>query len=197
MAKVDFARVLVFLVHGEVDDPAEVERALFNQVQLAANLVPHSAGKGLGTQRLVTGKEGSITVLKAQLLANRLCPFWPDVLGQRATARALFPEDVAQTRLALFLGPGIHAVTERALSAARGRASDDAEAILGDQFGENLKARAVEVLGHVCDLKRVAQVRLIAAVFLDRIKEGDTREGISGHLAALAELGENAMQHGF
>ena len=63
-----------------------------------------------------------------------------------------------------------------------------------DLAGEDLEAGAGEMRRHVGHLDRVAQVRLVGAVFLQRLDIGNAREGLGDRLA-LGELLEEVAQH--
>ncbi len=105
--------------------------------------------------------------------ADRVGALLADVLGKRAGAceLAVFlpPEDVAEARLAWLLRPGVHAVAEGAASRRSWPGSprlrpSGSSAIMP---AKTLKPEPREVLGHGLHLDRVAQVRLVGAVFAD------------------------------
>ena len=202
--ELDFPGFLVFLEHGEVDDPDELEGAFFDQAQLAAGFVAGLPGELQRRQTLVTGEEAGVTRLQPQLLADGFGTLFADVLGQRAGALnaavvGLAPENVAQPGLALLLRPAVHAVTERAGAAALAGHSDDAEILLRDQLGENLEARAVEMRSDIVEDNRVAQVGLIRAIAGHGVVKGDVRERHRGHgmraARGVVELGEQTVKH--
>ncbi len=58
----------------------------------------------------------------------------------------------------------------------------------------NVDARVVELLGHVDDLDRVAQIRLVGAVFQHRVRVRDPRK-FRRHGLAGGEFLEHAAQH--
>ena len=166
MGKVNLA-LFGLLIHREIDDPRETEAVGFRQAQFAANLVAGLACERLEGIRLAAQKEGRIAKAKAQLQADRFGAFWPDVLCQGAGgfhARpilGLTPEDIAHAGQTLFLGKGVHPVTELA-AAALGRGNGaHFGALLFQQFGEDGKARTSEMLCHDLHLDRVAQIGLV------------------------------------
>ena len=131
---------------------------------------------------------------RPKLIGDLLGALRPDVLGERARAAllALAPEDVAEPRLALVLRPGVHAVAEGAVAALRrGIAQTSSLRILVEHAGENLEARAAERLADVLHLDRIAQVRLVGAVFPHRLGIGDQRE-FRRHRLAAGKLLEHA-----
>jgi hypothetical protein len=103
------------------------------------------------------------------------------------------PEDIAQARLALALGPGVHAVAEGARAA--GRRGDGPHRVLrigAEDLGEQAEAAVAEVFGHVLHLDRVAQVRLVAAVPGHRLGVGQALEALV--LQRVAEIvGEDVL----
>src|SRR5690606_23936959 len=139
-------------------------------------------------------EEAGVAHFQAELIADSARSFRTDVLGDRAGTAflALAPEDVTKARLALALRPGVHAVAEGAAAAAGSGHRPDADLrVFLDHAGEDLEARATEVLGHILHLDRVAQVRLVGAVLADRLLVRDAREHGRDRLA-LAELLEHA-----
>src|SRR5690606_21077135 len=150
---------LVPLEEREVHDPGKLVAVLVDQVQLAADTIPGETGELVEARRVTRYEEAGIAYFQAYLIADSARPFRSDVLGDGpgSSFLALAPEDVAEARLALALCPGVHAVTEGAAAAAGGRDSPDADlGVLLDHAGENLEARAAEVLRHVLHLDRVA-----------------------------------------
>src|SRR5690606_34107958 len=90
----------------------------------------------------------------------------PEVLGNRpgAVFFALAPEDVAKAGLPFALRPGIHAIAERAIAAARRGDRPHLELrIVADLVGEDLEAGVAEDLRHVRHDQWIAQIRLVGA----------------------------------
>src|SRR5690606_14021304 len=105
--------LLAPLVHREIDDPAEGELVLVDEIEIAPGLGARRTGKRGELLRPSADEEDRIAVLQPELAADRLGAFRPDVLGDRPGAVAIVAEeDVAEARLALALCPGIHAVAE-------------------------------------------------------------------------------------
>ena len=119
---------------GKVDDPAELEAVLVDQVQLAADHGARLAGELVELVRVAGSEEDRIADLEAEL-AHLQCASVrsrTEVLGDRRRAVpcpplvALAPEDVAEAGLAFALRPAVHAVAEGARAAARRRNGPDA-----------------------------------------------------------------------
>src|SRR5690606_24254498 len=116
----------------------------------------------------------------------------PDVLADRPRSLVITIENVAKSRLPLTLRPGVHAVAESARSARRRRNGPDANLrVFLDHVGEDLEARAAEMLGHILHLDRVSEVRLVAAVLRNGNVIGNARERLAD-LAVAGKLLENA-----
>ena len=173
---------LVPFVEREVDDPAQLEAVAVDEVQFLAGA---GAGRTGEARRISSGspatKKAASPSAEAELVADRLGALLADVLGDRAGAFDLFaflaPEDIAQPRLALALRPGVHAVAEGAAAAGLGRDRPDLGLrVVGQDAGEHLEAGIAEMLGDVLHLDRVAQVRLVGAVFAHRLVIGNARE---------------------
>ena len=84
---------------------------------------------------------------------------------------------------------------KRAVAALRRR--DRPDLVLGvglQNAGENLEARAAERLADVLHLDRIAQVRLVGAVFAHRLGIGDQRK-FRRHRLAAGKLLEHAADH--
>src|SRR5450830_1702940 len=121
----------------------------------------------------------------------------PDVLrqGTGAALLALAPEDITEARLALALRPGIHAVAERAVAALRRRdCPHAARGIVGENVGENLEAGTAERFTDILHHDWVAQVRLVGAVFRQRLGIGNERE-FRRHRFTFGKFLEHAADH--
>src|SRR6185312_12119150 len=111
-------------------------------------------------------------LLQPELAADRSRSLRADIVGQGASAlAALAPHDVAEAGLAFALRPRVHAVAERARSAARSGDRPDLVLRIFQHPREHLEARTAEMLGDVLHLERVAQVWLVAAVVADRFRK--------------------------
>src|SRR5690606_27121706 len=113
--------VLVPLVEGEVDDPAQLEAVAVDEVELFTGAGARGAREGHELLRVARNEEAGIAIAKAKLGADRLGALLADILGERAGAFQLVaflaPKNVAEARLALALRPGVHAVAEGAAAA--------------------------------------------------------------------------------
>src|SRR5581483_11839886 len=122
VGEVDLLLLLVPLVHGKVDDPAELEAVLVDELQLASDHGAGLAGELVELRRIAGGEEHRITNLQPELLLDGAGALRSDVPGDGAGAGSAFllaPEDVAEARLALLLRPAVHAIAERTRAAAR------------------------------------------------------------------------------
>src|SRR4029079_17106602 len=117
-------------------------------------------------------EEGGIAFLQGELRADRRGAFRANVVGKRTRAlAALAPHDVAEAGLAFALRPRVHAVAERAAAAAGSGDRPDLVLRVFQHPREHLETGAAEMLGDVLHLERVAQIRLVAAVFLQGFRE--------------------------
>src|SRR6476620_9861688 len=108
-------------------------------------------------------------------------------------ARRLLEADIAHATLAFRDRPGVHAVAEGARASARHRDRPDTRVCVHvDHAGEQFEAGAAEVLGRVLHLDRVAQVRLVGAVFAQRIGVSDARKLLRHRLVAAEFLEQPA-----
>src|SRR6185437_11049151 len=179
--------------------PAELETILDDQVEFFADLGARRAGKPEKGLRLAGDKEHRVAVFEAELRAQHFGLIRTEVAGNRTaaddTAAVSGKNDVTEPWLALALRPGIHAVAERARAAAGRR--DSPHFGLGAAFEnarEHLEARAAKNLRDVRHRDRIAQIRLVAAVFFDRLAIRNAREFL-GHRLAIGELLEHAADH--
>ena len=86
VAEFDLVGLLVQLVHREIDDPAEVEARLLDQLQFLAELVAlgQRSAAALG---LAGDEEHRVAVPEAELSARLLAALGPDIVGDRARRR--------------------------------------------------------------------------------------------------------------
>src|SRR5262249_31147363 len=107
---------------------------------------------------------------------------------------ALAPHDVAEPGLALALSPRVHSVAEGAAAAADRWDSPDLVLRILKQPREHLEARAAKSLGDFLYDNGVTQVRLIAAIFANRLGKGNAGP-VLGHRFAVGKLLEHAADH--
>ncbi len=106
VGELDALLVLVPFEHREVDDPAEVEAVLVDEVQLAADARAGGAGEGGVAGGTAANEKDGVTVAEPELVAQRLGAFGADVLGDGPGALAVVAEeDVAEAGLAFALRP--------------------------------------------------------------------------------------------
>ena len=196
--KVDLLVVLVPFVHREIDDPAELERALADQFQFLPELGARLAGEVGGARFLVGGKEHGIARFRRGASGKRgQCRGWKE-LGDRALAGedpVLFLEhDVAEARRALAPRPFVHLVEPGARLRRGARRGDGAHRFLALE-GFERDILAVEDVLHVRDHDRIAQIRLVGAVQRQRLGIGNARERRRRDLAPLGEFVEHAGEH--
>src|SRR5689334_2446 len=194
--EVDLVLLLVPFVHREIHDPAELESVLIHKIELASHPVARLAGEFVELVRPAGGEENRIPDAEIELAANGFAALGPDIAGDRAGTAllALAPEYVSEPRLALTLSPAVHAVAEGAAAALRRRNGPDLHlAILGNHGGEHLEARAGKVLGDIRQLEGIAQIRLVRAIFADRLLVGNARE-LRRHRPAVGEFLEHPLE---
>src|SRR5690606_27373136 len=118
--------------------------------------------------------EDGVAIPQPKLGPESSSTLFANVLGDGATALPVLEEDVAQARLTLALRPGVHPVAEgtadrlgaRLVPGGNGPYFD-----LGidlDLARKDLEAGAGKMLGDRLNFDRIAQVRLVGAVFADR-----------------------------
>ena len=171
------------------------KRSFVDQLQLLAELGAREAGEFPEFVGIAGDKERGVAVLQPERKTDRGGALRADVVGERAGAlAALAPEDVAETGLALALRPRVHAVAERARAAAGRRDRPDLVLRVFQHPREHLEAGAAEMFRDVLHHDRVAQIRLVGAVFRDRILVGDQRK-LLRHRLAVGEFLEHAAHH--
>src|SRR3974377_1796372 len=107
MREVDPLLLLIPLVHGEVNNPAELETVLGDEAHFLRNLGACGASEFDEVPRLAGDKEAGIADAEAALIGGLLGAFGGDVLGQwsRTALFTFAPEDVAEAGLRLALRP--------------------------------------------------------------------------------------------
>ena len=199
MREVDLFFFLAPLEHREVDDPAEFELVVRNQVQVLAQFGAGVSGEFVEDRGVTGREEGGVALAHGQGLHKGVGRLGTEVLGNRTAPAALVlgPEDVAETRLALALGPGVHAVAEGARSAGRrGNGPDGVLRVCPEDLVEQAEAPVAEMVRDVLHLDRVAQVRLVGAEQADALPVRDADEGIGVDRLAVGELLEHAVHDG-
>ena len=146
------------------------------------------------------GEEHRVAGLDARPLGDQRLDVGRDELGDRPLAGELpvllLEHDVAEARRALGTSPVVELVEERARLRGRpGRRDRPDHAAPRDHALERLEGHVLagEGVGDVGDDQRVAQIRLVDAVFQHRLGEGDPRECLRD-APALGELLEDAAQ---
>ncbi len=197
VAEVDLLLLVIIFEHREIDDPAEAERALLDQVELLGDAGPGEAGELGRLGFLAGGEENAVVGAKAHRVGERVHAFGAVVLGDRAAPFAALAGRIAEAGEALAPRPFVHVVEEFAalFGGARRRDGADHPALLDDP-GEQAEARAAEMLADVVDEQRIAQVGLVAAIFEHRFLVGNARIfARRGDRFAVRELLEHARQH--
>jgi hypothetical protein len=109
VGEVDLLLLLAPLVHREVDDPAQFEAVLLDQVEVLADFGARGARELHELLRLAGDEEHRVAVLQAKLRAQLFGPLGAEIVGDRPAAdhRAIVErkEDIAEPRLALALRP--------------------------------------------------------------------------------------------
>src|SRR3954462_9909709 len=94
MREVDLLLLLVPLEHREIDDPAELEAVLLNEVEVLADLGTRGAGEFYEIGRIAGNEEHRVACLEAELRAKLFGALRPDIVG----------DGPASTDHAVFLG---------------------------------------------------------------------------------------------
>ena len=130
-------------------------------------------------------------------MRERLGLFRAEIVGDRAATDDSVlrdEENVGEPWLALADRPSIHAVAEGARAAARRRDRPDRAFRILQDAREHLEAGATENLRHILHFDRVAQVRLVGAVFADRLGIRNERK-FRRYRLAIGEFLEHPAQH--
>src|ERR1700732_3831074 len=103
-------------------------------------------------------------------------------------------KDIAKAHLPLTLRPRVHTVAKCTAATALGRYCPDLIFWILQHPREHLEAGAAEMLGDVLHDDRVAKVRLVAAIFAQRLGERNPRPAFC-HRLAVGEFLEDAGDH--
>ena len=165
MGEVDLPLLLVELVHRKVDDPAEAERALFEEVELLGD--PRSSEtRELGSILFLTGgEENAIVGSKSHRLCYLVHALFAVVLGDWAAPITALARRIAEASEALAPRPLIHVVEEFAALFGRSRRRDSRTRAPFSTRPAKIQARALELLRDIGDQQRIAQIRLVTSVF--------------------------------
>ncbi len=126
VAEIDLLGVFVIFEHREIDDPAEFERALFDQLKFFTDPGTRRTGELGRLAGLACGKEQPIVVAEAQFGVNRLHAVFAVVLGDRSAEVAAFARNIAEACIALAARPFVHLVEEFAALFGGARRKDRA-----------------------------------------------------------------------
>ena len=176
--------------------------SLWPTFELVAETRPRLAGELCRFRLLAGGEEHRVAGLDAGGARDLRLRLGRNELRDRSLAgelaALLLEHDVAEAGGALGAGPFVELVEERARLRGGARRRDRAHDAAGDDDvleGVEGHVLAGEERGHVGDDERVAQIRLVRAVFQHRVGVADARED-RRHLAALGELVEDAADDG-
>ena len=127
VAEVDLLLLVIIFEHREVDDPAEAERALLDQVELLGDAGPGEAGELGGLVFLAGGEEDAVVGAKAHRLGQLVHALGAVVLGDRAAPFAALAGGVAEAGEAFAARPFVHLVEEFAALVGGARRRDRAD----------------------------------------------------------------------
>ena len=135
--EVELLLLLVPLEHRKIDDPAELEPAFVDELELLPDFRAREAGEFGEFFRIAGDEKRRVARFEAERRPDRLGALRADVVGERPTRAhtrrvwvsrerrlvlgAVEEQDIAEPRLAFALRPGIHPVGEGALAAAGSR----------------------------------------------------------------------------
>ena len=198
VAEVDLAGVFVGLEHREVDDPAHFEFARVDEFELFGDAGACETGELCRLRFLARSEKQAIVGADAKLGGERVHLFRTMVLGDRAAPLAALARCVAEARETFALRPAVHIVEEFAALFGSVRRRDSAHDVAGgNDVGKAAEARPGEMRRHVGDDQRVAQVRLVIAIFQHRLAIRDARERTRrGYRLAVGKFLEHAREDG-
>ena len=150
MREIDLLFFLAPFVEREIDDPAEAEGVLLDQIELLADPGARRTGQLGGLIGLAGGEEAAVVGAKAQRRVQREPSFLAVVLGDRAAELAGLAGDIAKPGMAFRARPFVHFVKELAALVRRARRRDRADhAAAADDLLEQAEARLREMLGDI------------------------------------------------
>ena len=190
MRKVELA-FLIFLVHREIRDEAQLEAVFVNKPQSFAEGgadLPREQVDGFGR---VADEEQRIVRFQRKVFFKLRLLFVGEEFRDRSFVRAVLEHgQVAEALHADGLGEFQHFLKERlALLARRGDDAAHGAAL------EGLEVHIREKVGQIGDDQRVAQIRLIRAVLKHCFLERDAPERCGRNRSAVPEFREGVVQH--
>ena len=174
--EVDLLLLLVPLVHREIDDPAELEPVLVDEVELLADPVARLAGELVelrrpARRRRTPRRRSPRPSWSPRIASLRSAPIFlatgPGACPPRPRARRCSPAPAGPRSCAQ---PFMRSQKARlpppwAPGSPTPRPSD----LRRSCAANTLKPEPREMLGHLLHLDRIAQVRLVGAIFADRL----------------------------
>ena len=112
VTEIDFLCVLVIFIHRKIDDPAEFEAVLVDQIEFGADACPGGSRK-FGSGGFGTGGEENAVIRTEAKRGNQFarCVFTV-VFGNRTAQFTALLGDVPKTSIAFALSPSIHVIKE-------------------------------------------------------------------------------------
>ena len=179
----DLAALLILLVHRKVDDPAEPERVLLNQVQIVPQFEPYVTRNTRRRAGFVAHEEQNVPVGHTAGLSQGDQLLLREELRNRAFDRLAVPDQIRQA-----LGTNRLRVDPQLVKEAAGLSLDafngnsaHRRALL-DRLSEGIEAGTTEDLRHIDDLDGDAQVRFIRPILQHRLTVRNTAERLIVHL---------------
>src|SRR5436309_1026298 len=195
VTELDPPGLLVQLVHREVGHPAEPERVLLDEAELLAELVPHLPREPVGRGTLLANEEKHVAVDRLGRRAESAEVRRVEEFRDRPPRPALRERHVAETWRALLARPLSQLVEEAAgLRHPLWRAHGADDRAPGDRGREHREPGVTEGRRDVADRERIAQVRLVGAVFQNGLVERDPGERRRCHRALRTEFLEHAVE---
>ena len=176
MREIDLLRLLIKLVHREINDPAEFVDTAFTCClvpfrQSITDGVTGKASEFRGGRFLVTHEENCVAFFKASNFTKLGLRGFGDKLRNRACALTVFKQHIAKTGSTLLLRPAIELVKEAAWLISHGRRADRTHnTAIGNDAFERFKFHVIagENFRYINNFQRVSQIRLVGTVFQHR-----------------------------
>src|SRR3989475_584579 len=180
---------------GRRAEPERVQHPTEARLQLLAELVPHLPREPVGRGTLLADEEKHVAVDRLGRRAEPAEVRRVEEFRDRPPRPALRERHVAETWRALLARPLSQLVEEAAgLRRPLGRAHGADDRAPGDRGREHREPGVTEGRRDVADRERIAQVRLVGAVFQNGLVERDPGERRRCHRALRTELLEHAVE---